>query len=303
MGTNPRCIGSWSKYLLFAVSFQISAISIAQESKFETFVISSDLVPIAVDVGVLTPSGYSQSTGPYPLILMLHGGGGNSSQLGSRYQAIFDEAWKSGELLPAVVVTPSAGRSFYMDYRDGSQKWESFILTELLPELRKKYNIKTDSAGTFIMGISMGGMGALRMAFKHPSLFAAVAALEPAIEPAFSYDEIDPIDRTYRAEELYQEFFGNPVDRGYWQLNHPPYIARENMSELRESGLQIYIEVGNEDRLNLFRGAETLHRLLYDGGLKHEYRVVHGADHVGESIPPRLLNALGFIGRILKGGF
>jgi len=156
MGTNPRCVEKWSKYLLFAVSFQISAISIAQESKFETFVISSDLVPIAVDVGVLTPSGYSESTGPYPLILVLHGGGGNSSQLGGRSRAIFDEAWKSSELPPAVVVTPSTGRSFYMDYRDGSQKWESFILTELLPELRERYNIKTDPAGTFIMGISMG---------------------------------------------------------------------------------------------------------------------------------------------------
>lgn len=259
MGTNSARIRSWSIFLLFSLSLQISTTSIAQESKFENIAIASDLVPGTVDVGVLTPSEYSESTRPYPLILFLHGGGGNSSQLNTSYRTLFEELWKSGELPPAVVVTPSAGRSFYMDYRDGSQKWESFILTELLPELRERYNLKTDSAGTFIMGISMGGMGALRMAFKHPSFFAAVAVLEPAIEPAFSYDEIEPIDRAYRAEDLYQEFFGNPVDRSYWQLNHPPYIARENIGELKESGLQIYIEVGNEDRLNLFRGAEMLH--------------------------------------------
>ena len=153
------------------------------------------------------------------------------------------------------------------------------------------------------MGISMGGMGALRMAFKHPSLFAAVAVMEPAIEPAFSYDEIDAIDRSYRPEELYQEFFGSPVDRNYWQINHPLYIARENIGKLGESGLQIYIEVGNEDRLNLFRGAEALHRLLYDAGLKHEYRVVHRADHFGDSIPSRFLNTIDFLGRVLNGGF
>ena len=35
-----------------------------------------------------------------------------------------------------IVVTPSCERSFYMDYRDGSQKWETFIVTELLPEIR-----------------------------------------------------------------------------------------------------------------------------------------------------------------------
>jgi S-formylglutathione hydrolase len=38
------------------------------------------------------------------------------------------------------------------------------------------------------MGISMGGMGSLRMAFKDPTSFLAVAALEPAIEAAYSYD-------------------------------------------------------------------------------------------------------------------
>ena len=93
------------------------------------------------------------------------------------------------------------------------------------------------------------------------------------------------------------------MDRDYWQLNHPPYIARESMETLKDSGLNIYIEVGNEDRLNLFRGGEMLHRLLFDAGLKHEYRLVHRADHTGESIPPRVLNAFDFVGRTLRGSF
>lgn len=291
------------KLLLIVFSLLFASILSAQESKFESIVLSSHLLPEIVDVGVLMPSGYSEISEPYPLILLLHGGGGDSSQLNSFYRPLIEDSWKRGALSPAIIVTPTAGRSFYMDYKDGSQMWETFILEELLPELRNRYNLKTDAAGTFIMGISMGGMGALRMAFKHPSLFAAVAVMEPAIEPAFSYDEIDAIDRSYRPEELYQEFFGSPVDRNYWQINHPLYIARENIGKLGESGLQIYIEVGNEDRLNLFRGAEALHRLLYDAGLKHEYRVVHRADHFGDSIPSRFLNTIDFLGRVLNGGF
>ncbi len=291
------------KLLLIVFSLQFASTLSAQESRFENIILSSNLLPDTVDVGVLMPSGYSEESEPYPLILLLHGGGGDSSQLNNVFRPLIEDSWIRDALPLAVIATPSAGRSFYMDYKDGSQMWESFILENLLPELRNRYNLKTDAAGTFIMGISMGGMGALRMAFKHPSLFAAVAVMEPAIEPAFSYDEIDPIDRTYRPEELYQEFFGSPVDRSYWQINHPLYIARENMGQLGESGLQIYIEVGNEDRLNLFRGAEVLHRLLYDAGLKHEYRVVHRADHVGDSIPSRFLNTIDFLGRVLNDGF
>jgi hypothetical protein len=36
--------------------------------------------------------------------------------------------WKEGTLPRVIVVTPDADRSFYMDRKDGSQKWETAIL-------------------------------------------------------------------------------------------------------------------------------------------------------------------------------
>ena len=83
-----------------------------------------------------------------------------------------------------VVATPSAGRSFYMDYKDGSQKWETFLVTEFLDHLRAKYKVTRERRGTLLFGISMGGMGALRMGFKYPEKFAGLAAMEPGIDPA-----------------------------------------------------------------------------------------------------------------------
>lgn len=282
---------------------QLAFFSSAQQGQFESITISTDLVPDDVEVGVLLPPGYNESTDRLPLILWLHGGGGSSEHLENRYGHTVNAAWESGTLPPAVVVTPSAGRSFYMDYRDGSQLWESFVLAELLPEIRQRYRVIASAEGTYIGGISMGGMGSLRMAFKNPTLFAAVAAMEPAIEPAYSFSEIEAIDRGYRPQAVYEERFGRPVDEQYWQQNHPLYLARENLDELKSANLQIYIEVGNIDSLNLFRGAETLHRLFYDEGLLHEYRVVHKADHTGSSIQPRFSNVLEFLGRTIEGGF
>ena len=53
------------------------------------------------------------------------------------------------------------------------------------------------------------------------------------------------------------------------------------------------------DRVN-FPGGEALHRMFFDAGVNHEYRLVRGAGHASE-MRSRLLNALEFIGRYLKG--
>ncbi len=175
-------------------------------------------------------------------------------------------------------------------------------MTEVLPKLREEFRVRTDAAGTLVSGYSMGGIGSLRLAFKYPDQFVAVAALAPAIEPAFAFDDIEPPDR-FNSDSSNKKIFGDPVDREYWQINHPPYIARENLETLTESGLQIYLEVGDQDQYGLFRGTEVLHRILFDAGVKHEYRLVTGADHADASYRERLTNLLGFIGRVLRGGF
>ena len=62
--------------------------------------------------------------------------------------------------------------------------------------------------------------------------------------------------------------------------------------------LNIYIEVGDVDDLKLYRGGEFLHRVLFDHGVEHEYRLVRGADHVGsEFMKLRFVNLLGFVNR------
>jgi S-formylglutathione hydrolase len=96
-----------------------------------------------------------------------------------------------------VIATPSAGRSFYMDYRDGSQRWETFVLGEFSEHLRKEYGATSDPQ-TCAMGISMGGMGALRMSMKHPNRFGAVVALEPGIDPAHRWEDVPARDRFWR---------------------------------------------------------------------------------------------------------
>lgn len=231
---------------------------------------------------------------PAPLIINLHGGGGSQSAL-ERFVPIIDDLTNAGEFPPAIWSTPGAGRSFYMNYQDGSAHWESILMEDYIPQLLANNNVDPDRI--YIVGISMGGMGGLRLAFKYPERFAGVAVLEPAIEATLHWADLSPLDSFYR-EDQYEEKFGSPVDPAYWEANHPIAIAAANPSRLTDAGLAIYFECGDEDMLNLYRGAEYLHRILFDSAVPHEYRLVRGANHIGDQFMDlRFRDALGFINR------
>ena len=264
------------------------------EAKMET-----SLTPSPVEYAALLPDGYDASTAAFPLLLFLHGGNGDRGFL-TRMRPTIDEMWNSGALPKMVVVTPSAGRSFYMDFKDGSQKWESFIAGPFLTHLRSKYKISTDRSGTLLFGISMGGLGALRLGFKYPGLFAGLAALEPGVDPALKWKDVKPRNRFWRAPELMETIFGKPFDEAYWEANNPASIAVASAAKIRSAALGIYIDAGDEDSFNLHEATEFLHRILWDNQIPHEYHLVHGADHVGRTIKPRSIEALTFLSRILK---
>jgi S-formylglutathione hydrolase len=279
------------------VAAQIPTIP-ALEGQLTEVMLETTNVPGPVAVSVYTPPGFDAERAiPYPLLIQLHGGGSSNKAM-ERMAPLLETTIKQGLVPPMVSVMPSAGRSFYMDYRDGSQKWEQFVLSDLLSHARAKFNVVKGREGTFITGISMGGMGSLRMAFKHPELFQAVASQEPGIEPVLSFDDIKLRDRFWRSDQLLHGIYGDPIDKDYWAANNPASIAAQDPNRL--VGLGIYLEAGDQDMFFLHHGTEFLHRLLFDAGIAHEYRLVRGAEHVGPSIAPRFIDAMRFIGRVIN---
>ena len=272
----------------------------------ETTVPSTN-VPAPVPITYYLPKNYDAKRGErYPLLIQLHGGGASNKvmendpglSVGGGIGGLLDQAIENGLVAPMVSVMPSAGRSFYMNFRDGSQKWEDFVMKDLLSYMRENFNVVQGREGTFITGISMGGMGSLRMAVKYPEVFQAVASQEPAIEPALAYDDITLRNTFYKPDTLIKQIYGNPIDKDYWAANHPTTIIKKDPSRLL--GLGIYLEVGDQDLFYIDQGTEFVHRVLFDAGISHEYRLVKGADHVGASLVPRSLDAFAFIGRQLN---
>lgn len=278
---------------MMAMALGASAVR-AEPARVETVELATKLVPSPAKYSVLLPPGYASSKAPLPVLLLLHGGGGDNSFL-ARMQPTIEAAWAAGDLPPVVVVTPDAKRSLYMDYRDGSQKWETFIAGELLSDVRRRYRVSADRSKTVVAGISMGGLGALRLGFDHPEEFGGLAALEAGIEPALAFDDVKMRNRFQRNDAFFASIFGNPVDRAYWRKSNPANMVIDNRARILASGLQIYIEAGDRDMFHLDEGVEFLHRVMWDHDVPHEYRLVHGADHLGRTVPARLRDGFRFL--------
>ncbi|XOV87815.1 MAG: alpha/beta hydrolase [Pseudomonadota bacterium] len=258
--------------------------------------VKSDIVPSPVEYAVIAPKGYKDMK-DLPLVLNLHGGGGSRERLVTQ-QPLFDRLWDAGEIPPAIIAMPSVTeRGFYMNFRDGSERWEDFVTGPFIEHLRSVYPISRDPKRVFLTGASMGGMGSLRMAFRHPDKFGAVAALEPGIEPILKFSDMLPKHRFWRSDALLEQAYGKPIDHAFWEDNNPASMAIKYRDKIVASGLQIYVEAGDEDQFWLYEGAEFLHQTLWNQRIKHEYHLVRGGDHVGPSLGPRTEEALKFLFR------
>ena len=291
------------KTILFLIAiFLTCGFSFVQDlskSTLQTHEITSRLVPSPRKYSFVLPPGYNKHADPYPVLFFLHGGNRSHKDLQLRYKPVLDRLWKKQEFPAIVVVMVDAKRSRYLDYPDGSQYWEKFYIKEFIPYIRKELNVSTKQKGTFIGGHSMGGLGCLRMAFKYPNMFHGVVAMAPGIMPSLSYKGIKTENRFFISESLMKTWYGDPINEKFWQENNPANIVVNNIQKLKDSKLEIFIEVGNLDWLRLYEGAEFLHNILFNKNIKHEYRLVHKANHIGKTLAPRFKIAMDFVAHML----
>lgn len=91
------------------------------------------------------------------------------------------------------VVAPMTQRSWWTDKIceefDSHTTAEQHVLQNVLPYIESAFGAATPKVGLF--GTSMGGQGALRLAYKHPDVFPVVAGISPAIDYQSRYYEGD----------------------------------------------------------------------------------------------------------------
>jgi S-formylglutathione hydrolase FrmB len=235
---------------------------------------------------VILPSDYdANKTSDYPALYFLHGLGGNEQLLlnsgGLNMIQDLRDQKRIGEFL---IVAPDAGRSFYINSRDGKVRYEDFFIREFLPYIEGHYRVRAERKARGITGVSMGGYGALRFALRYPELFAVVSAHSPALIETLPNIKVSR-DQAVAVAEVLGKAFGSPVDAAFWQRESPFTIVKDGP---RPAGLRIYFDCGTDDEFGFDKGNAQFDQLLTARGIPHEFHLYPGGhdwDYFAEHLP------------------
>src|ERR1700733_4019955 len=131
---------------------------------------------------VLPPSFDANKAQHFPILYFFHGLGDNEQFfVHSGAWNLAEDMRDTGELKEFLIATPDARSTFYINARDGKERYEDFLVQEFFPYIESRYRATPGRAHRAISGISMGGYGALHLAFRHPQLFSSVSAHSAAL--------------------------------------------------------------------------------------------------------------------------
>ena len=230
--------------------------------------LSSSLMGRPMAYRVILPIGYdgeADKNKRYPVVYLLHGlmGHYNNWTDKTRVAAVSSS-------LGMITVTPEGEDGWYTDSASkASDKYESYIIQELIPEIDKKFRTIPNRPNRAIAGLSMGGFGAVKFGLKYPELFSLAGSFSGAIGGATITEKEFPgaIGRTINS------IFG-PVGSPTRASNDPFSIIRTATPDKISKLPFIYLDCGTEDFL--FRNNRDFVALLVDKKVPHEYRQLPG---------------------------
>ena len=258
------------RFLLYFLCLVYAPSSLAS-GRVECNTIPSKILGRNVPYCIVLPASFDADKAKrFPILYELHGLGDNEQFLvHSGLWNLVEDLWEGGKMKEFVIATPAGGASFYIDAKDGRVRYEDFMLREFLPFVERKYRVSPGRANRAISGVSMGGYGALHLAFRHPQLFSAVSAHSAALIeklPAFVSAPQSPRARVLGG------VFGIPPDAAFWDANSPLVLARS----ANLSGMKIYFDCGDRDDFGFEAGAAALDKILTARKIPHEFHIYPG---------------------------
>jgi enterochelin esterase-like enzyme len=147
---------------------------------------------------VYLPPGYEKGTDRYPVLYLLHGYYGSFiewAEVGVHQAA--DELILSGQIQPMIIVMPEGEQSYYVNHGEDGPRWGDYIVTDVVNEIDRNFRTIPTAEARAIGGLSMGGTGALHLAFTHPDEFGIVGAHAPTLKWDRPEDKFEFADDDY----------------------------------------------------------------------------------------------------------
>ncbi len=245
-----------------AQSLALVPVSAQASSRVDAHQVHSVLLDRSIRVLVYLPVGYTASQ-RYPVLYLLHGLPGTPDALFQNLDLanVLDGLIASGDLPATIVVAPTGGPTPATDtewsdsFVDPSQRWGSFLSTELIPWVDRSFSTCADRSDRAVAGLSMGAFGAMNLGLKNRDLFGAVSAWSGYY-----------VANTPSVE-------GHPGTAA-WKADSPLRYVSGLHPTLAKDPIRMSFYVGTSDRFAASNRA--LDRVLVRLGVPHRFRSLQG---------------------------
>lgn len=262
------------RYLFLLAVILLAGLGLkAEAAVVDTISFHSKAMDRTMKSVVILPEGYTTG-GKFPVVYLLHGYSGDYSDWIKKVPAVAGYA----DTYKMIIVCPDGGfAGWYFDSPvDKKSQYETYITTELVGWVDQHYPAYTTRAKRAIMGLSMGGHGALYLAIEHQGEFGAAGSMSGAVD-------ITGLANSFGIAKLlgpYSEFPKRWEAHSVLDLTH----------KLVNDSLKLIIDCGSDDFL--YQQNLALHKkLLYDK-IDHDFITRPGAhtwDYWANSIQFELL--------------
>jgi enterochelin esterase-like enzyme len=264
--------GCFRTYQIILALFLLSYTEIdAQPGITELHSFQSSILKQKENYTVILPENYYKTTERYPVIYLLHGIGGDEESWIRRcnFNTLVDSLKNLNLITDFIYVMPDARNSYYIDNYNKSYCYESFFINELIPVIDSVYRTIPSPTERTIMGLSMGGFGAVILGIKHPEKFGSVISMSGALRDSLAMIKL-PQDKYNR---LFSGVFGPDLTAQYrvtkhWKNNSPYYLIDSAYANTLMP-VNWYIDCASGD--SLYPVNDEFHKLLMDYNIPHEF--------------------------------
>jgi S-formylglutathione hydrolase FrmB len=233
--------------------------------KVQNLKLGSKLMAREMPYRVILPDDYSASASKrYPVVYLLHGLTGHFDNWVDKTKLV-----EYSKAFGFILVTPEGNDGWYTDsVSSPTEKYESYIIKELIPEIDRNWRTVADRDHRAIAGLSMGGYGSIKFGLKYPEMFSLVGSFSGALGAAdFSAANAGNIGKSINV------IYG-PLDSETRKANDIFGIARSLTPERIAVLPFIYLDCGTEDFL--IKNNRDFVTILNEKKVPHEYRELPG---------------------------
>jgi S-formylglutathione hydrolase FrmB len=238
--------------------FTILVLTSTRAAVVDTIQIYSLSMQKNIKAVIVTPDNYASSK-EFPVVYLLHGYSGNHLDWINKAKG-FE---KVADQYNLIIVCPDGGYSswYWNSPVDRESQYETFISDELVKAVDVKYKTIRNRTGRAITGLSMGGHGALYLAFKHQDIFGAAGSMSGGVD-------IRPFPNNWDMAKKLGTYAEQPER---WEEN----TVINMLNLLTPNSLAIIIDCGTDDFF--FKVNENLHQQLMYRNIPHDFITRPGA--------------------------